>query len=204
MSTVTVIESSAGSFIPTSLVVKPDSAPLEKKTVRCENPLCRIRDRNQYRPRSGRCVCCRKPLPSSSEGKDTPVPAKVDVSPSLLLNELSDEKLHNSFLTGMAQAVREYRRVKHLSQRQLAAKAGLQRTWISKVECGATLPMVDSIEKIANGLGIDSSDLVASATGAVVALQLEKFVVDNIKALGSDAAANLKKIAERFPFALHK
>jgi transcriptional regulator with XRE-family HTH domain len=50
-------------------------------------------------------------------------------------------------------AVKTARREKGLSQEQLAAKSGLDRTYISGVERGARNPSLKSAQRIANALG---------------------------------------------------
>jgi transcriptional regulator with XRE-family HTH domain len=50
-------------------------------------------------------------------------------------------------------AVKTARLEKGLSQEQLAAKSGLDRTYISGVERGARNPSLKSAQRIANALG---------------------------------------------------
>lgn len=46
-----------------------------------------------------------------------------------------------------------------LSQREFAATAGMDRMYLSKIEAGTTNPSLESIAKIAEGLGVDLADM---------------------------------------------
>lgn len=49
---------------------------------------------------------------------------------------------------------------RNLSQEQLALAAGLTQTGLSKIETGNVSPTIDSIEFIAEALGMDFLDLI--------------------------------------------
>lgn len=55
-----------------------------------------------------------------------------------------------------AKNVRKYRTAKHLSQEQLAEKAGLHRTYISAIECERRNISIDNVQHIANALEIEA------------------------------------------------
>ena len=55
--------------------------------------------------------------------------------------------------------IRQLREEKGISQEQLAAKADLHRTHIGRIERGEKTPNVETVHKIAWGLGIDVKDL---------------------------------------------
>ena len=59
--------------------------------------------------------------------------------------------------------VRHYRHVKGLSQEALAEEAGIHRTYVSDVERGSRNPTIVVVEKLAIGLGVSASDLLAAA-----------------------------------------
>lgn len=50
--------------------------------------------------------------------------------------------------------LRELRECRHLSQVDIAKKAGLLQCYVSRVERGRTIPNVETLEKFANVLGI--------------------------------------------------
>jgi len=57
-------------------------------------------------------------------------------------------------------AVREARRMRHLSQRQLAGRMQVPRTYISKIENGKATPTLSSMERLAEALEITVCDLL--------------------------------------------
>jgi transcriptional regulator with XRE-family HTH domain len=63
----------------------------------------------------------------------------------------------------VAGQVREIRRARHLSQRQLAGRMEVPRTYISKIENGKAIPTLGSLERLATALGVDVCQLVKDA-----------------------------------------
>jgi transcriptional regulator with XRE-family HTH domain len=63
----------------------------------------------------------------------------------------------------VAQQVREIRRARHLSQRQLAGRMQVPRTYISKIENGKAIPTLGSLERLAGALEVDLCQLVRDA-----------------------------------------
>jgi transcriptional regulator with XRE-family HTH domain len=59
-------------------------------------------------------------------------------------------------------AIREKRHALKLSQEELAARCGLHRTYLADVERGQRNPSLVSILRIASGLGVPASDLLAA------------------------------------------
>jgi transcriptional regulator with XRE-family HTH domain len=60
----------------------------------------------------------------------------------------------------VAGQVREIRRQRHLSQRQVANRMEVPRTYISKIENGKAIPTLGSLERLAAALGVDICQLV--------------------------------------------
>lgn len=60
----------------------------------------------------------------------------------------------------VAAQVRDIRRARHLSQRQLAGRMQVPRTYISKIENGKAIPTLGSLERLADALEVDVSQLV--------------------------------------------
>ncbi len=60
----------------------------------------------------------------------------------------------------VAGQVREIRRLRHLSQRQLAGRMQVPRTYISKIENGKAIPTLGSLERLAQALDVDVCQLV--------------------------------------------
>ena len=59
--------------------------------------------------------------------------------------------------------MREIRKARHLSQRQLASRMQVPRTYISKIENGKAIPTLGSLERLADALEVDVSQLVRDA-----------------------------------------
>ena len=69
-------------------------------------------------------------------------------------------------MDGRARVARNVRRLRvtvGLSQEALAVDAGLDRTYVSRIERNLENPTVDTLEKVAKALGVDLVDLVADA-----------------------------------------
>ncbi len=64
----------------------------------------------------------------------------------------------------VAQAVRDLRHVRNLSQRQLAGRMGVPRTYISKIENGKAMPTLSSLDRLARALQVDISALLRDAS----------------------------------------
>jgi transcriptional regulator with XRE-family HTH domain len=78
--------------------------------------------------------------------------------------------VENSFVEPCAEAglrvagqVREIRRARHLSQRQVAGRMQVPRTYVSKIENGKAIPTLGSLERLAAALGVDVCQLVSDA-----------------------------------------
>ncbi len=118
-----------------------------REVVRCE--YCRLM---QYRTSNSLCRRCHKPLD---------IEELVHLAPQLVTG--------NSGLPGeeagsqVATQVRDIRRARHLSQRQLASRMNVPRTYISKIENGKAVPTLGSLERLAAALEVDVSKLVRDA-----------------------------------------
>ncbi|HEX4320770.1 MAG TPA: helix-turn-helix transcriptional regulator [Acidobacteriaceae bacterium] len=60
----------------------------------------------------------------------------------------------------VASQVKEIRKARHLSQRQLAGRMQVPRTYISKIENGKAIPTLGSLERLADALEVDICQLV--------------------------------------------
>jgi transcriptional regulator with XRE-family HTH domain len=61
--------------------------------------------------------------------------------------------------------VRTRREARGLSQEELAALAGIHRTYVSSIELGKVRLGLDIAKKVADGLGVALGELVAEAEG---------------------------------------
>jgi transcriptional regulator with XRE-family HTH domain len=118
-----------------------------REVVRCEH--CAL---VQFKPRNSMCVRCHRPLDIEEPIVRGPqaVPAPSD---------------HNSGEAGLhvAGQVRDIRKARHLSQRQLASRMQVPRTYISKIENGKAIPTLGSLERLADALEVEVSRLVRDA-----------------------------------------
>ncbi len=122
-------------------------APVEQREVlRCDH--CAL---VQFRTATSLCRKCRKPL-----DVEEPEPVKA---PSLSLVPPSAGADDSSGLQ-VAAAVKNLRRVRNLSQRQLAGRMNVPRTYISKIENGKAMPTLSSLERLARALQVDISALL--------------------------------------------
>jgi transcriptional regulator with XRE-family HTH domain len=115
-----------------------------REVVRCES--CRLM---QYRTSNSLCRRCHKPLD---------IEEQVHLTPQLVTSQPVSE-VHEAGLQ-VAGQVREMRRARHLSQRQLAGRMLVPRTYISKIENGKAIPTLGSLERLANALGVEVRQLV--------------------------------------------
>jgi len=118
-----------------------------REVVRCE--YCRLM---QYRTSNSLCRKCHKPL--DIEEAAVLAPQLVTTQPVVECEEAGLQ---------VARQVRELRRARHLSQRQLAGRMMVPRTYISKIENGKAIPTLGSLERLALALGVEIRQLVRDA-----------------------------------------
>ncbi len=115
-----------------------------REVLRCER--CQL---VQFRTVHGNCRRCLKAM----EPEEQPLPplAPQSVEPA------APEELN------VARAVRTLRHGRGLSQRQLAARMMVPRTYISKIENGKAMPTLASLERLASALDTPVTELVHDA-----------------------------------------
>ena len=122
-------------------------APVEQREVlRCDH--CSL---VQFRTANALCRRCHKGLEIELP---EPEPAPLAIVPQQQEKEGGLQIAH---------AVRELRHVRNLSQRQLAARMGVPRTYISKIENGKAMPTLSSLDRLARALKVDISSLLRDA-----------------------------------------
>jgi transcriptional regulator with XRE-family HTH domain len=123
-------------------------APVEQREVlRCDH--CSL---VQFRTANALCRRCHKCLEVE---EPEPAPAPLALVPAA--TEPNDS-------IQVATAVRDLRHVRNLSQRQLAARMNVPRTYISKIENGKAMPTLSSLDRLAKALQVDISTLLRDAT----------------------------------------
>src|SRR6202012_1336170 len=106
----------------------------------------------QFRTMNALCRRCRKSLEMEEPEPVMPAAASTSHEP-----EAEEGGLQ------VARAVRDARRGRNLSQRQLAGRMQVPRTYISKIENGKAIPTLGSLERLADALGVEIGQLVRDA-----------------------------------------
>lgn len=106
----------------------------------------------QYRTTNSLCRRCHKPL-------DIEEPAHL--APQLVTSQPAQPGAEAGLQ--VAAQVRDIRRARHLSQRQLAGRMQVPRTYISKIENGKAIPTLGSLERLAAALDVEVRQLVRDA-----------------------------------------
>jgi transcriptional regulator with XRE-family HTH domain len=106
----------------------------------------------QYRTSNNLCRRCKRTL--EVEERLLLAPQLVALPPAQAAAEAGQQ---------VAGQVREIRRARHLSQRQLAGRMQVPRTYISKIENGKAIPTLGSLERLALALGVGVCHLVRDA-----------------------------------------
>jgi len=131
----------------TTLVQMPVAKPVTdpgREVLRCEH--CSL---VQFRTSNSMCRRCHKPLDVEE------LPASIEV---VAVSE-SPASSADAGLRVAAQ-VKEIRKARHLSQRQLAGRMQVPRTYISKIENGKAIPTLGSLERLASALEVEICQLV--------------------------------------------
>ncbi|HTA87506.1 MAG TPA: helix-turn-helix transcriptional regulator [Silvibacterium sp.] len=118
-----------------------------REVLRCEH--CSL---VQFRTANSLCRRCHKPL--EIEAPEPQLPQLVVASVSSAAN--GDE-------INVARAVRDIRHARGLSQRQLAGRMQVPRTYISKIENAKAMPTLSSLERLATALEVDICALLRDA-----------------------------------------
>jgi transcriptional regulator with XRE-family HTH domain len=129
-------------------VSAPSAVPaMEREVLKCEH--CKL---VQYRTAADSCRRCKKSL----------LPEQPKVLPAIALVPQAEAAPREDHLQ-VATAVRDLRRVRNLSQRQLAGRMNVPRTYISKIENGKAMPTLNSLDRLARALQVDISALLRDA-----------------------------------------
>lgn len=103
----------------------------------------------QFRTSNSMCRRCRKPLE---------IEEAEPLSPQLVTCTATGTEEPEGI--NVARAVREVRHDRCLSQRQLAGRMAVPRTYISKIENGKAVPTLSSLQRLAHALEVGICDLL--------------------------------------------
>ncbi len=120
-----------------------------REVLRCER--CSL---VQFRTMDSHCRRCRKPL--ELEEPEPQLMALVS-SPARHPNHAPSAPPPS---IDVAKAVRDLRHARELSQRELALRMQVPRTYISKIENGKAMPTLASLERLASALGAHVCELL--------------------------------------------
>lgn len=127
--------------------ISSHDASVEREVLRCES--CKL---VQFRTAAATCRRCKKSLLP-----EVPKPKAVVEMIAAPEAETGEAEIQ------VSTAVRDLRRVRNLSQRQLATRMGVPRTYISKIENGKAMPTLSSLDRLARALEVDISALLRDA-----------------------------------------
>lgn len=127
-------------------------APVDsREVVRCDH--CHL---VQFLTNNHLCRRCHTSL------EDEPEPVVAEVVPAAVTNGNGNGHHNGNGRTHLqvAQAIRSLRHRFGLSQRQLALRMQVPRTYVSKIENEKATPTLSSLERLARALEVNVSDLV--------------------------------------------
>lgn len=120
-------------------------APVDsREVVRCDQ--CHL---VQFRTVNNLCRRCRTSL-----DEDEPEPILTSAMPLAEADDSGEPEVH------VAQAIRNLRRRGGLSQRQLAMRMGVPRTYVSKIENEKATPTLSSLARLAAALEVSVPDVL--------------------------------------------
>src|SRR5205807_6864078 len=124
-------------------------APVDsREVVRCDD--CHL---VQFRTNNNLCRRCKKSL-----DEDEPEPILVEQAP--MAQPVRGRHTHLQ----VAAAIRMLRQRSGLSQRQLALRMQVPRTYVSKIENEKAMPTLSSLQRLATALEVSMADLVKGST----------------------------------------
>lgn len=106
----------------------------------------------QFSTTSLLCRRCHKPL-------ELEEPEPIVSSPV----EVMGTRAPGNRCSRVAVRLRELRQARHLSQRQLAARLDVPRTYISKIENGRAMPTLSSLQRLSTALEVPMCEMVHDA-----------------------------------------
>jgi len=137
-----------------------------REVLRCEH--CSL---VQFRTANSLCRRCHKPL--EIDEPEPQLPQLVVATPNAAASEGE---------INVARAVRDIRRARGLSQRQLAGRMQVPRTYISKIENAKAMPTLSSLERLAMALDVDVCALLrdgrSRAQAETMAIMADPFLAE--------------------------
>ncbi|HEY0786813.1 MAG TPA: helix-turn-helix transcriptional regulator, partial [Acidobacteriaceae bacterium] len=136
-----------------------------------------------FRTLDSHCRRCRKPLEV-----EEPEPQQLSLVAAPAHPSAPAKSSLASASIDVAKAVRDLRHARNLSQRQLALRMQVPRTYISKIENGKAVPTLSSLQRLATALEAQLCDLLQDARGrrqdALVSLLADPFFEELLPLVG--------------------
>jgi len=148
-------------------------APVDsREVVRCDH--CHL---VQFRTANNLCRKCRTSL-----DEDEPEPILEVQLPAAEVSNGRQPRLQ------VATAIRMLRQRSGLSQRQLALRMQVPRTYVSKIENEKAMPTLSSLERVANALEVSVADLLKGSSRTleddIADLMQDEFISELVPFLG--------------------
>jgi len=138
-------------------------APVDSREVlRCDH--CHL---VQFRTNNNLCRKCHLSLDTEEPEPEIAIVAEAPVANG-----------HGNGLQ-IALAIRSLRLRSGLSQRQLALRMQVPRTYVSKIENEKATPTLSSLQRLANALEVSVPDLLQSATSDARQLEIQELMADS-------------------------
>ena len=147
-------------------------APVDsREVVRCDH--CHL---VQFRTNNNLCRKCRASL-----DEDEPEPILVEAAP------VAEPPAGNQSHLQIATAIRMLRQKSGLSQRQLALRMQVPRTYVSKIENEKAVPTLSSLQRLATALEVGVADLLKgsgrSREDEIAELMRDEFIAEVVPLL---------------------
>lgn len=131
----------------------------EREIIRCGNPDCKL---NQFKTGSGLCRRCNTPYPEKPIEEPTPeeIPLLPVVAIEIPRSSIKLDRVKMNRKMAIGRRLYELRSEKRLTQQGMATKAGVPRTYISRIENGRILPGPVMLRRFSDALGISMLDFL--------------------------------------------
>jgi len=120
----------------------------------------------QFRTLSGRCRRCH----ASLDAPPPPPPAPLELVPELEPG-IETAEASGTLVPAVATAIRRWRQRRGLSQRQLAERMHVPRTYVSKIENDKATPTIASLQRMATAMETSIAALLQTSDPAADLLQ---------------------------------
>ena len=164
---------------------------MERAVARCG--VCKL---NQYVPKNGCCRRCGAPLDKITRPEEAVSTSelfashKTDVLQSSLVAE---QNQRSRWMTALALVLLKERRQRNLSQWEVSQRAGICRTYISRIETGKLGITFATLALCAKAFGLPVAELVARAEAMIKSDTPDSPVVTQSRLVGGHRADAVMK-----------